>query len=245
MRAWVIGGSSGIGRACADLLAKDMVVSATGVEEFNVATAEPWEWRGQIREFGFPTHIVYSAGVNHLRWIGSDERSQTETDGYLFDVNFFGFTMLLDALVHAGAFKGPTGDFEGDRGDYPFGMKPSIVAISSDAAERPMRTSLAYCASKAALNMAVRCAARELGQHGWRINAVAPGMTAGTGMQEYIDQAVPEVRGWTYEETFKYEAQQEVTPGRITTKEVAQVVRDTLLGPAHLNGSIVTINGGR
>jgi len=232
----VIGGSSGIGRACADLLAKDMVVSATGVEEFNVARATWNEWTAQIREFGYPTHVVYSAGINHLRWIGEPHQMYED---HLFDVNVRGFIALMDALVASGMM------MDRQRGHYPFGIMPSIVAISSDAAERPMRTSLAYCASKAALNMAVRCAARELGPHGWRINAVAPGMTAGTGMQEYIDEAVPVVRGWTHEQTFKYEAQQEVTPGRITTKEVAQTVRDVLLGPAHLNGSIVTINGGR
>jgi hypothetical protein len=42
-----------------------------------------------------------------------------------------------------------------------------------------------------------------------------------------------------------YEKTQEVVAGRISTWEVSEIIWDVLLGPAHLNGSIVYINGGR
>lgn len=238
MRAWVIGGTSGIGKSCAELLEKDMPVTATGVEEFNVRSVVG-AWRLWVRDTGFPTHIVYSAGTNHLGWLGDNESWMHEA---VVNVNLVGFMRLLDALVSAARDYGAGGH---PFGHYPFGVKPSIVAISSDAAERPLRTSIGYCASKAGLNMAVRVAARELGPHGWRINAVSPGMTAPTGMSEYIDKRVPEIRGWTEEHALDYERSQEVTPGRIRPEDVARVVYSTIMGPQHLNGSIITVNGGR
>jgi NAD(P)-dependent dehydrogenase (short-subunit alcohol dehydrogenase family) len=52
----------------------------------------------------------------------------------------------------------------------------SIVNISSIAGVLTHRWMSAYCASKAALNMLTRCAADELGEFGIRVNAVMPGL---------------------------------------------------------------------
>lgn len=170
------------------------------------------------------THVVYSAGVNYLSFIG---KSNLSLMGEVLAVNLGGFITMMELLGR-------------------YNKKPvRIVAVGSDAAERPLRTSMTYCASKAGLHMAVRTAARELGGEGWAINAVAPGMTDQTGMQEYVDRTVPKLRGWTPEHTAAYEKSQEVVPGRLAPRDVAVVIRDTLYGPAHLNGSIITINGGR
>jgi NAD(P)-dependent dehydrogenase (short-subunit alcohol dehydrogenase family) len=237
----IIGGSTGIGKAV-DKHLFDLkhepgydaagVVMATGKEGLDVNSRA--SIRRVISEFesehGHLTHLVYSAGINRLQEIGKtwDDSFADFTD--VIDTNLIGFMMVIDYLAATR-----------DRMEKPI----RVVAISSDAAERPMRTSMAYCASKAGLNMAVRCAARELGPYGWRINAVSPGMTAPTGMSEYIDKRVPEVRNWTPEAAAHYERSQEVVPGRIHPSEVAEVVVGTLFGPDHLNGSIITINGGR
>ncbi|HEV8298668.1 MAG TPA: SDR family oxidoreductase [Acidimicrobiales bacterium] len=53
----------------------------------------------------------------------------------------------------------------------------AFVAVSSHAGTRSMRSLASYCASKAALEMMVRVAADELGEHGIRVNAVRPGLT--------------------------------------------------------------------
>jgi 2,3-dihydro-2,3-dihydroxybenzoate dehydrogenase len=71
-----------------------------------------------------------------------------------------------------------------------------VVVVGSDAAWREMRTSVAYCASKAALHQAVRVIARERASEEFAINVVAPGMTEPTGMQEYVDESVPMIRKW-------------------------------------------------
>jgi NAD(P)-dependent dehydrogenase (short-subunit alcohol dehydrogenase family) len=52
----------------------------------------------------------------------------------------------------------------------------SIVNISSIAAVLTHRWMSAYCVSKAGVNMLTRCAADELGEFGIRVNAVMPGL---------------------------------------------------------------------
>ena len=145
-------------------------VFAYGREHFDIRNAEAL---AVAIEESRPSHVVYSIGVNYLDWLGDlDERHFNR----IITVNVWGFVRTLQALREAGC--GPC----------------SVVVISSDAAIRPMRTSLAYCASKAALEMAMRVASRELADEGWRINAVAPGKVEGTGMTDYVDIRVLALR---------------------------------------------------
>jgi NAD(P)-dependent dehydrogenase (short-subunit alcohol dehydrogenase family) len=65
------------------------------------------------------------------------------------------------------------------------GTGGSVVAVSSMQAVQAAPMFAAYCAAKAGLEMLVRCAAEELGEHRIRVNAVRPGLTrtdATTGM---------------------------------------------------------------
>jgi len=54
----------------------------------------------------------------------------------------------------------------------------AIVNISSNAADEPIEGLSLYAMSKSAVNMLTRTLAQELGPHGIRVNAVAPGFTA-------------------------------------------------------------------
>lgn len=239
MSVWVIGGTSGIGQACARRF--------SGAGETVFATGEEVDVRifsSLIRylsetllpaceENGSPLHtVIYSAGVNDLEWLGKMGSSGARWQLNMLDVNAMGFIRVMDALVSR---------------DYHVNMSKylSVVAISSDAATRPLRTSIGYCASKAALDMAVRVAARELGPKGWRVNAVAPGMTRDTGMTEYIDRRVPEVRGWSTDRAAEYEKSQEVVQGRVYPGDIAEFVVEVAQGSPHLNGAIIPFNGGR
>lgn len=219
MRVLIFGGTSGIGKQAAYELGEveldEVVVARADVRSASQITAE---FLGQEYE-----GIVYSAGVNRLSSI-VDLQDRDAAD--LYDVNVLGFMRVM-SVVATGLF----------------GVK-SVVAVGSDAAERPMRTSMAYCSSKAALHMAVRCAARELAPN-IRVNAVAPGMTDGTKMTEYIDATVPGLRGWTPESARMYELSQIPMNRRANTWEVAQVIYSVLHGPEYQTGSIVTVNGGR
>ncbi|KAK5970751.1 Dicarbonyl and L-xylulose reductase, partial [Trichostrongylus colubriformis] len=53
-------------------------------------------------------------------------------------------------------------------------IRGAIVNISSQASMRPINNHTVYCASKAGLDMATRCMAKELGEHGIRVNCVNP-----------------------------------------------------------------------
>jgi NAD(P)-dependent dehydrogenase (short-subunit alcohol dehydrogenase family) len=108
-----------------------------------------------------------------------------------------------------------------------------------------MRTSAIYCASKAALEMAVRVASRELAPLGWRVNAVAPGKVADTPMTSYVDQRVMEIRGWTEEQASEYERQSSPLGRMVTKEEVADVILNVLNGPQAQTGEIIAVNGGR
>lgn len=222
----VIGGGSGIGEAIVEEMrfrTDSENIFVPPKDELDVAVY------GQVVAYiaahGPFDYVVFSAGINYLAPLG-DADVLAHAD--VLDTNLLGFLHVMEALASL-------------QEHHP----ARVLVIGSDAAERPLRTSISYCASKAGLHMAVRVAARELGPKGWRINAVAPGMTHGTGMQEYVDATVPEVRGWSVEHMLGYEASQEVVPGRITTSEVAEISVTTLFGPDHLNGSIIFLNGGR
>src|SRR4029077_11202992 len=52
----------------------------------------------------------------------------------------------------------------------------SIVAMSSIAGHSTHRLMSAYCVGKAGIEMLVKVAADELGEHGIRVNAVQPGL---------------------------------------------------------------------
>lgn len=230
MKTWVIGGTSGIGAATVELLKRttEREVLATGWEDVDVEIPSRIRWF--ISAHPEIEDVVFSAGVNALNWLGD------EANGYdsrhIVATNLLGFINVVNELVLARKELGRQGAM-------------NIVVVSSDAASRPLRTSIAYCASKAGLDMAVRVAARELGPRGWRVNAVAPGMTSNTKMTEYIDRRVPEIRGWTADEALDYERSQEVVPGRVSPEQVAEVIHFLLNGPSHLNGAIVPVNGGR
>jgi NAD(P)-dependent dehydrogenase (short-subunit alcohol dehydrogenase family) len=226
-RVLVIGGTSGIGAAIfEEVWGREEVEFRLGAcpdSEPTVDVRKAWTMERSIID-NHITHVVYSAGVNELRWLRDTYREGVED---LFNVNTFGFIMLMGIIA---------------RRTTPV---RSVLAVSSDAAVRPMRTSIAYCSSKAALNMAVRCAARELAPD-VRVNAIAPGKVADTPMTDYVDSTVPALRGWTREYADRYEAASSPLGRPLTKSEVARTAVDILLNPSPgYTGEIVTINGGR
>jgi NAD(P)-dependent dehydrogenase (short-subunit alcohol dehydrogenase family) len=230
--AWVIGGTSGIGLATAHLLVESgLSVYATGPEECDVRDDK--EVEEAYTQLACPTYVVYSAGINTLMW---NKEQDLDIVDDMFNVNVFGFMRVVKTMANHW------------RTPFP----RSLVAVTSDAARRPMRTSMAYCASKAALDMCIKQAAREhapieFGPGGAiRVNGVAPGMTAPTGMSEYIDEAVPAIRGWTLAKAKEYEASQNPMHRRISPAEIAAAVKYMLVdSPMSQTGSIMEVNCGR
>jgi NAD(P)-dependent dehydrogenase (short-subunit alcohol dehydrogenase family) len=220
----VIGGNSGIGKAFARL--NDYYFRSIWTpwqDELDVRVIE--ECKSYVNMRGPFSHIVYSAGINKLRWIKHFSTGNPTSE--IFDTNVVGLTNIVSQHL----------EFFPD-------ARVSLVAISSDASDRPMRGSLAYCVSKAALDMCIKCMARELAPL-WRVNGVAPGMVEGTSMTEYIDRTIPEFRGWTPEFAEAYEKASVPTGRRATLEEVAETILFVLTGPDQINGEIIKVNGGR
>lgn len=229
----IIGGWSGIGNTIFDTVNRhqsdegarlfgDVDWTVPSPNRLNIAK-EP-DILDFVSDNGPYEYIVYSAGWNKLDWV-KDLSSNELCEA--FHVNVFGFVMLLGALE----LKYPETNF-------------SAVSIVSDAAKNPMRGSLAYCASKAAMAMAIKCMAREwAGKH--RVNGVAPAVVADTPMSKYIDATVPGFRGWTPKQAAEYEKSMLPLGRRVTREEVAGVVANILVGPEYMTGSIVDITGGK
>lgn len=70
------------------------------------------------------------------------------------------------------------------------GRGGSIIGMSSIAGHTTHRFMSAYCASKAGIEMLVKCAADELGEHGIRVNAVQPGIVD-TELMSFITAGGP------------------------------------------------------
>lgn len=224
-RLVVLGGSSGIGKAVwerfrgRDLFRMGMI--NYGEEDFDVTRGTELVEALTLQR---PTDLVYSVGINRLDWIKDMEQADFMR---LMEVNVWGFLRTIQVLDQLGC------------------QDVNVVAVTSDAAWRPMRTSAAYCASKAAMEMAVRVASREYAPRGWRINAVAPGKVADTPMTEYVDSKVPELRGWSPEFAEEYERNSSPLGRKVRASEVARVIEQVLFGPEAQTGEIIAVNGGR
>lgn len=82
----------------------------------------------------------------------------------------------------------------------------TIINIVSNASHMPMTSSLAYNASKGAAAIMTKQLARELKKtHDITVFSISPNKMFGTGMSEYIDNRVPELRGWTPEQAKAYQ----------------------------------------
>lgn len=176
----VLAGAGGIGAATAELLAslgarmilldvveeklKEVLASLPGeghvyyVCDFSaVESIEPLLAQ-MIQEQGPVDGYVHTTGIGAVRPL---KMSKYDFMLRVMNINFFSFVEVVRCLTKKGA--------------YNPGM--NIVGISAVGAYIGNATKTAYCASKSAMNGAVRCMAKELSPKGIRINTVAPGAT--------------------------------------------------------------------
>jgi NAD(P)-dependent dehydrogenase (short-subunit alcohol dehydrogenase family) len=228
----VVGGGSGIGRACAELLVErgwrvavlDLrvpEVALEGVEavlEVDVRNADAVEealtdTEAQIGELTGAVHAAGTARVTPLL-----EITRKEWD-LIVGVNLTGAWNVLSAVARRFAARGG-GVF---------------VAVSSVDAQRPVAGLAHYCASKAGLESLVRVAALELGAAGIRVNAVAPGVVETPLMEAVLSE--PAVRADFLEH---------IPLGRVAEPlEIASVVAFLLSDDAgYVTGQTLIADGG-
>ncbi len=111
----------------------------------------------------------------------------------------------------------------------------SIIGMSSIAGHTTHRFMSAYCASKAGIEMLVKCAADELGEHGIRVNAVQPGIVD-TELMSFITAGGPTLDS--------YYANMPVA--RVGTVDDVAAVVSFLAGPdsTWITGQMIGIDGG-
>jgi NAD(P)-dependent dehydrogenase (short-subunit alcohol dehydrogenase family) len=220
----VIGGTTeGIGQAFVNRLDGEerttlFVPTPVDLDVRSVSSIQKW-----INSHPYITHTLYCAGTKHLSWIEDlDWCRMNET----FDVNLFGFLKLMQ--VHAEINK----------------LGGRICVITSDAAITPMRASVDYCASKAALQMAIKIDARDFPW--WQITGIMPSIVADTEMTKQDIAKIAFLRGWSEAQT--EERMIESTPMRrmVDKADVAKVAEWLLFeSPDSMTGSIVEIRGGK
>lgn len=115
--------------------------------------------------------------------------------------------------------------------EYPM----HFVAVSSNSASIARSKSLAYCASKAALSMGIRCAARELAGTWLNVWGVEPGWLSGTPMSKEVNNR------------FEYGVPRHRIPGDRTVDPaaLAHFIVGGLRNPySSLNGCMIRLDGG-
>ncbi|MFY0672413.1 MAG: SDR family oxidoreductase [Bacteroidia bacterium] len=124
--------------------------------------------KGAAKEFGPFDGFVHSAGIGDVRPL---KMTNPEFIQKVMSINFYSFLEIIRVL-----------NIKAVRSE-----SLRIVGISATGAFLGNSTKTAYCASKAAMNAAVRCLAKELANKDVRINTVAPGATNSAMMDNVLN----------------------------------------------------------
>lgn len=201
----------------------DVVTAGVADEEHTLHLVH--QTQGQIEgllRMVSPDAIVCTAGINKPR------RQYGDTGGWYadhFSVNCAGPMRLLDAWL---AF--------GPDVDVPWAH---YVAVSSNSAQIPRSQSAAYCASKAALSMALRCRARDVARAGVSMSVYGyePGLIAGTPMTKDTERRFP---GQPLTRMVGPVVEHGLSPYGLA----AHIVRNIGFGGPELNGCLVRLDAG-
>lgn len=199
--ALVVGAGSGIGRAGAELLAReganvvcadvnsagvwatvDSITRAGGrastfVADVSESSAAQALAQAPFDAFGALDVLIYSAGTSATASILEHTRAEWDR---VISVNLTGAFMLGQAVAQRMVTQGRGG---------------SIVFVTSQLAQVAVREKSAYLASKGGLRSLTMGMALDLAPHGIRVNAVAPGpVLTELTKRRFAD---PKIRQWT------------------------------------------------
>lgn len=192
-RIIVTGASSGIGRATSILLSKlgaTLIMIARSEEKLKETLAnldgkdhkyycyDLKDLEGIeslikmiVSENGAVDGFVHSAGIGNTRPF---KMMKPEFLREVMEINFNSFVEIARCITKKNYFNENT----------------SIVGISSIASVQGNQSKTAYCASKAAMDAAIRCMAKELAPKKIRVNSVMPGLIKTDIYEAFLDRSV-------------------------------------------------------
>jgi 3-oxoacyl-[acyl-carrier protein] reductase len=237
--ALVTGSATGIGRAAALALAAE---GADIVVNYTTSEAEAKDTAAAVERMGRRA-LVVRADVSQESQVADMVARAADTFGRLdVLVNNAGFTRFidfpdLDALTMEIWDRtydvNVKGTFLCSRAAARIMVRHdggSIVNVASTAGLRPFGSSIAYCASKAAVISLTGTLARALGP-GIRVNAIAPGVT--------------DTR-WHGGRTEGYRQVEETAPLRRvgTPEDMAEVILSLVTSASYVTGRVIPVDGG-
>ena len=173
-----------------------------------------------VSERGKLDGMAYVAGVSDddvpLKFLTYERQMNT------FRTNYFGFIEFVRQVTM--------------RGMYNEGMR--IAAVSSVASIRGEKAHAAYSASKAAMDSAIRCIAKELGSKKICINSVAPSVVKTDMYQHFL-----EIQGEKSDANLRINERQYIGIGE--TRDVANALAFLLSEEARfITGITMPVDGG-
>lgn len=168
-----------------------------------------------------PTDIIVTAGVNLPANLRADGYRESMLSSY--EINVVGPMMMLNAWLN-------------HINDFPTLQRQAraFVAVSSNSAHIARTGSVPYCASKAALSMAIRCAARELAGKPMLVYGYEPGLLSGTPMTAATEQV------FGPSQSRMKGAEEGIAPEKMAELIVQMVLRPSIA----LNGTMLRLDAG-
>jgi NAD(P)-dependent dehydrogenase (short-subunit alcohol dehydrogenase family) len=216
-RILITGSDSGLGAALVEELANDghSIIPFDLGEGYDVRDPKPEQIPRTLDV------LINNAGVND---IGPLEGFTEDRWDRVMDTNAKGIYMMTQACMPA---------LEASNG--------TVVNIVSNASHMPMTHSLSYNASKGAAHIMTRQLAREF-KGRVTVFGISPNKLAGTKMSKYIDDIVPEMRGWSPQQAKDYQLNNLLAGAETPPAMVADFLRFLLQDKEHhryLSGCII------
>lgn len=172
--------------------------------------------------------LVMCHGYTYLDWI---ENVPDEETFNIINVNLIGTIRMIKQFVNS-TIKAP--------------HRKKIITIGSMAYDKVLNGSAAYCASKAGLNMFIRCAAWELAPKGFDVYIIHPSNVVNTPMTRETIKGLMRYRQINEDEANAYWSAGSIREGCLTKDEIACYVEYIMLNDTeYLSGSPIELAGGQ
>ena len=178
-------------------------------------------------DFREHTALVMCHGYTYMDWLENVPDEETEK---IINTNLYGSIRMIKQFVI-------------DTIDTPYRKK--IISIGSMAYNKVLNGSAAYCASKAGLNMFIRCAAWELAPKGFDVYIIHPSNVVDTPMTQDTINNLVRYRKLSLNEAIDYWRSNNIRESFLTKDEIAQHVEYILFNDtSYLSGCPIELAGG-